>query len=129
MILYAGSMTNLTPNAAEAYATLDEILANPAMHSQDQWLRKTDCGTVACFAGRVALRNGWVPDWAPNWISDTVRSAYVRKDGGSPWYVPELACDLLGIEYDSEEEHRLFHLATSREELVEAVKEIFGPRP
>jgi hypothetical protein len=57
-------MTMLTAEAvAKLQDTLDHITKHPEVHNQGTWVKKTPgCGTSACVAGWLTLRNGAVPE-------------------------------------------------------------------
>lgn len=113
-----------TPNAELAYKVLDHIDAHPEQWQQDLYIGKTECGTVACFAGWTVLLSGGVPHhWSGR--SDDV-TAEVIFDGNeeSVSYRAQL---LLGADRWVRED--LFDVYNTREDLGRLVEEIFGPRP
>lgn len=134
------------PNAELAYRVLDHIDADPASWRQATWIKKTDCGTVACFAGwAVQLAGGKVEvdrfGWKAieldgrvytrlgvNGFADiallvlNIEDDYVRG-------VPRKDCGVPGCEDGDHELPELFSASNTREELEEYVEAIFGPRP
>lgn len=128
-------MTAPVPNAALAYAVLDQIDAHPEQHDQSDFVRHhgdvwsiaaTDmpCGTTACFAGWAVLLSGRTLEL--NHIVPQVRMDHGLVD------VDDAAALLLGIGtrgmYD-DPAHALFYAARTRDDLARQVAEIFGPRP
>lgn len=117
-------MTDMKPNAELAYKVLDHIDADPKSWDQGLWVRKTDCGTVACFAGWAVLLSGATVEEFDGEITDgpaeliglDVPTAADRLLGISPNTLPEGSID----PYDG---------LLRRGDLGEIVAEIFGPRP
>lgn len=119
-------MTDL-PNAALAYAVLDQIDKHLELWDQGQWLRRGedgDCGTVGCFAGWTCLLSGDKPEW---YGEDDPVTGWVKDSVGLRYLVDDRAEDLLGI--NMQQADRLFATSNTRDELIEFVAEIFGPRP
>lgn len=86
-------MSNSIPlrGRALAYAALDQIKRDPEHWDQTKWIGESECGTTACFAGRVVIMAGIdleSPSAVPRSIQDT-------------------ALDLLGLSND-ENIHPLF---------------------
>jgi hypothetical protein len=118
-----------SPNAVLAYRVLDLITAHPEHHDQAAWLFNpdkrdvgyvldqllADCGTTACFAGWTCLAAG-----------DVVAEDGIRTPG-VPRSVEYRAADLLGIGTDDAEQ--LFFDAETLTQVVDTVKEVFGPDP
>lgn len=114
-----------TPNAARAYAVLDEIDADPDSHDQQWWFIRTECGTTACFAGRVCIQAGGKPDFGIGaWATS---SGSVVMPDGRIGHAGAIARELLGIDLMLGE--RLFRATNTRAALGRMVAEIFGPRP
>lgn len=44
----------------------EQITAHPETHDQDQWGRRTECGTTHCIAGWAAVLSGANLDWRKN---------------------------------------------------------------
>jgi hypothetical protein len=95
----------LTPNLAELDAAIKEIEAHPEGWNQRNWLTRTPCGTAACLAGTVALRNGWKP---VNWFrAGTFAGGEITGDvemDGVIRSVEDVAASILGIDYDDMDE-------------------------
>jgi hypothetical protein len=114
------------PNAALAYAVLDQIDAHPETWNQGTW----DCGTAACFAGWAVRLSGGISsdrgdssrvvDGPAELIGVPIDVAAERLLGVSPW-TPSTV-------YPAEEDW-LFSAGNDREDLGRIVAEIFGPRP
>lgn len=119
-------MTDLKPNAELAYKVLDHIDAHPEQHYQQWWLRQSECGTQACFAGWACILSGDKPLMPSNpELGDQFDD--VELPDGSRDFVSDRARRLLGIEeYDADS---LFFSMNTRENLTELVADIFGPRP
>jgi len=112
------------PNAALAYAVLDQIDAHPESWSQRTWW----CETSGCFAGWACALSGDTP----------VLQDYGYLAGGIS--VADRASKHLGFEDWDDLEQRHVHLNPSgerglfsefntRADLGRMVAEIFGPRP
>lgn len=115
------------PNAELAYRVLDHIDAEPKGWEQGMWIGKSDCGTVACFAGWAVLLSGCQVD---------SERAFEEVVGGPAELIgkgiPQAADILLGISIDYLRERDLpdpYDGLHSRESLGAAIAEIFGPRP
>jgi hypothetical protein len=105
------------PNATLAYRVLDHIDADPDRHDQNVWVERTDCGTVACFAGWVVLLSGDKPVFDED---DPVEcETHEVHAKGTIMSVSCRAAHLLGISYDwrSPIGNPLFAPALSRAEL------------
>lgn len=134
------------PNAELAYRVLDHIDADPASWRQATWIKKTDCGTVACFAGwAVQLAGGKVELSRWGWskvdldgevytlhgvysFADVALRALNIEDN----YVRGASCPDCGVPGCENEDHELpelFDACNTREQLEEYVEAIFGPRP
>jgi hypothetical protein len=117
-----------TPNAELAYRVLDHIDADPDSWFQETWLTRTDCGTIACFAGWTCLLSGDDPVFDDETETDTVDVAVVGLQS-----IPERAAHLLGIPFNRRLRfgvgHVLFDAEHDRKSLGEAVEHYFGPRP
>lgn len=119
------------PNAALAYAVLDQIDAHPEQWNQGVWVGRAACGTVACLAGWACLLAG---DRAA-YLGDDEETDRVTIDGDTEQaydkLIPARAAELLGIPFDpiGYSGHELFRVTHSREDLGRLVEEIFGPRP
>lgn len=116
----------LTPNAALAYAVLDQIDAHPESWNQTDWV----CGTAACFAGWAVRLAGGVL------VGESAGAEVESGPSGLIGYgVEEAAYVALGIdEAKSGWAHGdysgwLFSDSNTREDLGRLVAEIFGPRP
>lgn len=134
------------PNAELAYRVLDHIDADPASWDQATWIKRTDCGTVACFAGwAVQLAGGEVEVDRWGWSKVELDGEVYTLPGVHSfadialwalniehYYVPGVACPDCGAPGCEDEDHEppeLFDVANTREELGEYVEAIFGPRP
>lgn len=118
-------MTAPTPNAALAYAILDQIDAHPETWNQNTW----DCETAACFAGWAVRFSGgksadgptdtFVVDGPEELVGLTVCDAAYAVLRVLPWFEaqPDGRC------------RDLFSPSNTREDLGLMVAEIFGPRP
>lgn len=53
-------------NAERIFDVLKFLEDNPDKHRQEDWLKKTNCGTVGCMAGWACLRNGYVEKFVGN---------------------------------------------------------------
>lgn len=124
-----------TLNATLAYRVLDRIEADPHAWDQTHWIKRTACGTAACFAGRTVLLSGYEPVFS---ISDppVEEAPTVRDSDGNRIAVPYLAERLLGKRYrnfideDAEpDEEDLFAAYNTIDDLRRIVAAIFGPRP
>jgi len=112
-----------TPDAARAYAALDHIITHPELHDQSLWLGKaTECGTVACFAGRVVLQAGDRRD-DDFWKFPAV----ISGDTGRRRSVQRRAQELLDI--TDGQVSLLFKGDNDLDDLKALVYDIFGPRP
>lgn len=133
-------MTAPTPNAELAYRILDHIDAHPEEWDQGVYIGKTDCGTVACFAGRAILLS--LPEADVDFQSSGRRlprgmvlqeSGGVRDENGLLVSSRVMAERLLGVSSlvreCEEDEEDLFDQHNTREDLGRLVAEIFGPRP
>jgi hypothetical protein len=121
------------PNAALAYAVLDQIDAHPEQWDQARWWRPdAECNTAGCFAGWAVRLSGGRMVRDGNLYNIFVRSGLGELNG---LYVPVAAASLLGMPMEdpqSEDEAEnlpLFHESNTREDLGRLVAEIFGPRP
>jgi hypothetical protein len=127
-------MTDTTPNAALAYAVLDQIEAHPENWDQAKWIsRKAECGTSGCFAGWTAMLSGYKPVFAN---STTSEATIVQDSADGEVRVSELAQQLLGARYhrlvDADgyyDEEDLFSEYHDFDDLRRLVVEMFGPRP
>src|SRR3954465_6086495 len=133
------------PNAELAYRVLDHIDADPASWDQGRWIKKTDCGTVACFAGwAVQLAGGKVEFGRWGWEGIELDGrVYTRRWTDfadialralniGDYFVRGVPCPDCGVANCEDEDHEvpeLFYAANTREELGEYVEAIFGPRP
>jgi PAS domain-containing protein len=123
-------MSDHKPNTELAYRVLDHIDAHPELWKQDVYIGRSDCGTVACFAGWACLLSGDEPH---------VDLYYVKTPAGVRVYASDRAEELLGIpseerlvertEATDEPMDDLFAAGNTREKLGEMVEKIFGPRP
>jgi hypothetical protein len=105
------------PNAALAYAVLDQIDAHPEQWDQATW----DCGTSACFAGWAVRLSGGISD-ASNVVDGPAELIGM--------HVEYAAYRVLGIGFDGIDAGEwLFDPDNGREDLARMVEEIFGPRP
>lgn len=134
------------PNAELAYRVLDHIDADPASWDQATWIKRTDCGTVACFAGwAVQLAGGKVEfDWL-GWQTIELDGEVYTQSGAygfadvalralniEHYYAYDAACPNCSVPCCEDEDHEppeLFAAHNTREELGEYVEAIFGPRP
>jgi hypothetical protein len=130
-----------TPNAELAYKVLDHIDAHPEQWDQKAWLKGTDCGTAACFAGWAVVLAGHDVTFDTEPEADGSHY-YATIDGSGSRTVSATAARDLGIEdafvpcrncagcgYTSDASHDLFDSDNDREDLGRIVAEIFGPRP
>lgn len=130
-------MTDTKPNAELAYRVLDHIDADPKSWNQTDWYRKTDCGTVACFAGwSILLADGEIRDYVPYGHRVSIVLGGQVYDAFS-----EAACAALNIRsviipgsevYAGEllvHDDALFAADNTRDDLGRFVEAIFGPRP
>jgi hypothetical protein len=93
-------------NAERLLDVLTFLAAHPERHDQNFWLKKRDCGTVACLAGWAVLRNGYVEHYAPE-IPDFFRGVYRSDDPHQELrHVSYVAEEVLGLTPD--EGARLF---------------------
>jgi PAS domain-containing protein len=79
----------------QARDALAHIEAHPDQWDQDTWI----CGTTACLAGWIVLRNGWTPldsQEDPDWMDVQDVSLVVDPDGGID-QCPAAASRILGI--------------------------------
>jgi hypothetical protein len=116
------------PNAALAYAVLDQIDAHPETWNQGTW----DCGTAACFAGWAVRLAGGEVDPLTVATGDPIVAT-------GPEEIVGLAVDLAAervlrsncrIEADDAcDDEDLFYASNTRADLGRLVAEIFGPRP
>ncbi len=121
-------MTDLRtkPDARRAYQALDYIRDHPQEHNQAVFAKRTECGTVACLAGHVALLNGDDLLW-PEHFGSSLYAAGVRLPDGTEQSIGERAAQLLGV--NIEDEYALFYGAENYDDLEREVTRIFGPRP
>jgi hypothetical protein len=122
-------MADVKANAELAYRVLDYIDAHPDTWDQTQWIRQTDCGTAACFAGWACLLSGYEPAWFGSSLADWVHPS---GDDSNTYDVEICAAELLGLPYEDQNEAlhaRLFDESNDREDLGRWVGKIFGPRP
>ena len=116
-------MTALKPNAELAYMVLDHIDAHPELWEQGNYLRKTECGTVGCFAGWTCVLSGegLVPGSGDGLYLASGERTSVRAEQllGVSRYVDE----------HGDDGRDLFAWDNTREDLGRLVAEIFGPRP
>jgi hypothetical protein len=117
------------PNAELAWRVIDHIDAHPDQHDQGHWVRQTDCGTTACFAGWTTILSGDRPvTELPGYVDGFTDVVTVDPEGRSyDLTVQARARELLGITHQAA--HDLFYNAMSLDDLRDAVAEIFGPRP
>jgi hypothetical protein len=118
-----------TPNAELAYRVLDQIDANPSLHSQAWWFTVTDCGTAACFAGWACLVAGDKPhafDRPLQLVAVGEDISFAQGPDGEVVYASDRAAELLGV--DKTTARTLFDGHNTREDLGRLVAEIFGPR-
>ena len=108
---------------------LRHIQDHPGQWKQDDWLTPTECGTAACLAGHVVLREGYRVKVAP-WYFDatgeyqTVPQVLVDDRWMPSSIVSELAQDLLGL--DSYRVALLFASSNTLPEMWLALEEISG---
>lgn len=114
-----------------AIAVWHHIVDNPEQHRQDQWLTKTECGTVACFAGWTALLAGAEPAWRSGCDSsgivhlpDDLAEELGRTNRGPAECV---AIDLLGITVGQADD--LFSGANDLGDIREVLQDIYGLHP
>lgn len=121
-----------------AYAVLDHIEAQPDLWRQEIYIGRTECGTVACFAGWTALLFG---EGGPegfarplSWTAPRVEAAASRwrMPDGTLRSVDSYAEELLGAKtwglgVDGDES--LFAACNSLSDLKRLVADTFGPRP
>lgn len=125
-----------TPNAELAYQVLDHIDDHPEQWRQDLYIGKSECGTVACFAGWTVLLSGDAPVYDGDRdyvIRGLPTTAAVRVGHGETTTVSHRAQVLLRagrwVREGYEDEADLFDQYNTREDLGRLVAEIFGPRP
>lgn len=111
-------MTAPTPNAALAYAVLDQIDAHPDSWNQEIW----DCGTTACFAGWAVRLSGGTSD------GSEVVAGPAELVGEHVEYAAYKALGI-GEFHNACQDEWLFDADNDREDLGHLVAEIFGPRP
>lgn len=111
------------PNAALAYAVLDQIDLCPQRWDQNIWLSDhLSCGTVACFAGWACLLVGDQPGFSQDTVRIHVPGAKARSVS-----VMVRARELLNIKPRQAE--FLFQGWHNRQTLENSVAMFFGPRP
>jgi hypothetical protein len=82
---------------------LRHIQAHPGEWDQSDWLTVTECGTAACLAGHVVLREGYRVKVAP-WYFDasgqylTVPQVLVEGEWRTANVTSEIAQELLGLD-------------------------------
>lgn len=92
-----------------AYAALNQIRSDPQHWDQTSWIGESECGTTACFAGRVVMMAGIDLD-TPAAIPRSIQST---------------AIDLLGL-VDDDVIHPLFQPSNTLEDLESLVVHYFG---
>lgn len=102
----------MTVNADRLRAVLDHIKAHPEQHLQETWGRRTECGTVACFAGWTVLL--FKPGIAERFAAAPMRESILfpellspRADLNEITDVSSTARNLLGLNID--QASTLFH--------------------
>lgn len=83
-------------NAERLLDVLTFLEAHPDKHDQDYWIKKRDCGTVACLAGWAALRNGYVESYTgvPSFFLGVYRSDDPHQELRTVSHVAEEVLDL-----------------------------------
>jgi hypothetical protein len=99
-----------SPNLELIDAVMDHIDTHPEEWDQCEWI----CGTVACFAGRAVLIDGWQDDRS---------TGYVKKNGDRR-FVEGLAEDILGLSFS--QSGRLFYPGNTLDDLHSMVKQLHG---
>lgn len=102
------------PNIDKLHEALDYITAHPEEHVQEKWT----CNTGACFAGHVALLNGYRVDL--DWCGNVI-DGQVMKDDKS-FFVDIVAIDILDI--DPRTGDVLFNSHNTRDSLASMIADI-----
>jgi hypothetical protein len=85
------------PNDDLLDATMDHILAHPDEHAQHEWVVRSACGTVACFAGRACLIAGLTVIWGATYQAEQGKGSAMVSWEGVPTGMRAAAVELLGI--------------------------------
>lgn len=103
---------------------IEAIEAEPATWNQSYWAQKTDCGTVFCLAGHIAVAAGYPPVFGRG---DT-EACDIADETGNLRYIPMAAAELVG--FSEGEKDRLFYDTNlnTPAELRAAVEEVVGER-
>lgn len=99
-------MTYTTPEITEMrQKVLDQILAHPEQHNQNNFGEKTECGTTMCIAGWAVTLD---PNTEVSFFTDypLVNPRVITENG--PMDIEYRAGELLGLE-DSYEQVSLFY--------------------
>lgn len=102
-------------NTELARRVLDHVRMNPEQHDQDHWGERNECGTSACIAGWTIIlseRDTW---HSVNSSEATHQLLGIDRDtwntfnnsetthlAGRSYTVPTLACQVLGIDLDTD---------------------------
>jgi len=62
----------MTINFERLDAAITHASANPEAFDMGEWFKRTECGTVACLAGTVAIQAGWKPLFGPQGVTAMV---------------------------------------------------------
>lgn len=109
----------MTVNKELLRETMDAILANPELHNQMHWARKTYCGTAYCFAGWVCRLSGREVDFTLGHADGGCRETEWLTGGD---LISDTALELLGI--DQASASVLFHATNTTHDLKHYVDEI-----
>jgi hypothetical protein len=125
-----GDVRDEPPNAALAYQVLDLIKAHPKNFDMGVWTNRMSpiqfadlavsepsCGTQACFAGWTVAIKGYRLDGGGRVFDESGKVVSTE--------ISRFAGDLLNL--DAYEVDELFYV--DDEEIEDAVRKIFGPRP
>lgn len=114
----------MTVNADRLHAVLDHIKAHPEQHLQETWGRRTECGTVACFAGWTVLL--FKPGIAERFAAAPMREPILFIETLTPYAalaeitdVSSTARDLLGLTVD--QASTLFHAENTAGQLEKMI--------
>jgi len=81
-------------NQEKVKAVLDAILEHPELHDQNNWARKTSCGTVMCIAGWTCHLEGLEFEWEGYTILPENHADVLAESGD---IIPDAAQRLLGL--------------------------------
>ena len=121
-------------NEPLARAVLEQIKRYPDLWDQENWAKRTSCGTSFCFAGWTCIIGDGMSeeriDWSPDpWDhGETEVAVYYSTSSGRDGYVRKIAIRaalLLGLTYGAAME--LFGSTNEIEDLERMVNELSGP--